>query len=66
MQSVSRGIGPASRCKAALIVRVEITETACERVSGATAAAAEKRTKSGSLLVGACDWPSHQQVWGAP
>jgi hypothetical protein len=25
--------------------------------------AAENRSKSGSLLVGACEWPSHQQVW---
>jgi hypothetical protein len=38
MQSASRGFGPASRCKAALIVRVEFSETACERASGATAA----------------------------
>ena len=27
------------------------------------AAAAIRHLKSGTLLVGACDWPSHQQVW---
>ena len=25
--------------------------------------APETLSKSGSLLVGACDWPSHQHVW---
>jgi hypothetical protein len=45
MQSTSRGIGPASRCKAALIVRVKFTETAGERASWATAAPSHYRRR---------------------